>query len=176
MSRTRAWIVVFPVITAGVVVAHALAYRLTATPTEPLHAYLGHAPQVLLLLVLSGFVLGGLGRSRAGAPAAHVFPLVAVTTFAVQEHLERLVHGGSVPILVSSPAFLLGIALQVPFALLAWLLARWLLSAAEELLVSSIAFRPRFDTPLVVAPTAAPAAAHGAPHRGRGPPTLLRPR
>jgi hypothetical protein len=176
VSRTRAWIVVLPVITAGVLVAHALAYRLTSTPTEPLHAYLGHAPQVLLLLVISGFAFGGLGRPYAAAPAAHVFPLVAITTFAVQEHLERLVHGGSFPILVTSPTFLLGIALQIPFALLAWVLARLLLSAAEELVVRRIAVRPRFDLPLVVAPVAAPASFDGPVPRGRGPPALLRPR
>lgn len=176
MPRTRAWIVVFPVITAGVLVAHTLAYRLTSTPTEPFHAYLGHAPQVLLLLVLSGFAFGGFGRSRAAAPAVHVFPIVAITTFAVQEHLERLVHGGSVPILATSAAFLLGIALQVPFALLAWVLARWLLSAAEELVVGRIAVRPRFELPLVVAPVAAPASFARQVPRGRGPPTFLRPR
>ena len=175
MSRTRAWIVVFPVITAGVLVAHALAYRLTSTPTEPVHAYLGHAPQVLLLLVVSGFAFGGLGRSRAAAPAVHVFPLVAITTFAVQEHLERLVHGGSVPILATSPAFLLGLALQVPFALLAWLLARWLLAAATEPLAWNVTVRPRFDIPSVAAPVAALASLDRPPSRGRGPPTSLRP-
>jgi len=175
VSRTRAWIVVFPVVTAGVLVAHALAYRLTSTPTEPFHAYLGHAPQVLLLLVVSGFALGGFGRPRAAAPAAHVFPLVAITTFAAQEHLERLVHGGSFPILVTSPAFLLGIALQVPFALLAWLLARWLLSAAADAL-RSVTVRPRSDMPFVAAPVAALASLDRPPACGRGPPTSLRPR
>jgi hypothetical protein len=176
VSRTRAWCIVLPVITAGVLVAHALAYRLTSTPTERFHAYLGHAPQVLLLLVLSGFVLGAFGRPRAAAPAAHVFPLVAITTFAAQEHLERLVHGGSFPILVTSPAVVLGVALQVPFALLAWALARWLLSAAEELVVWRVAVRPRFDLPLVAAPVAAHASFARPVPRGRGPPSLLRPR
>jgi hypothetical protein len=173
VSRTRAWIVVFPVITAGVLVAHALAYRLTSTPTEPLHAYLGHAPQVLLLLVVSGFAFGGFGRSHAAAPAVHVFPLVAITTFAVQEHLERLVHGGSIPILATSPAFLLGIALQVPFALLAWLLARWMLAAAANSLWS-VTIRPRFDIPFVAASVAALASLDRPPACGRGPPTFLR--
>ena len=176
MSRTRAWILVFPVITAGVLVAHALAYRLTSTPTDRFHAYLEHAPQVLLLLVLSGIVLGGFGRRRAAAPAAHVFPLVAITTFAAQEHLERLVHGGSFPILVTSPAFLLGIALQIPFALLAWLLARWLLSIAAEPLARSVTVRPRFDVPLVAAPAVASTSLQRPPACGRGPPPFLRPR
>jgi hypothetical protein len=176
VSRTRAWIIVFPVIAAGVLVAHALAYRLTSTPTDRFHAYLEHAPQVLLLLVLSGLVLGGFGRRRTTAPAAHVFPLVAITTFAAQEHLERLVHGGSVPILVTSPAFLLGIVLQVPFALLAWFLARWLLSATAEPLVRSVRVRPRFELRLLAAPASAPAAVHRVPVRGRSPPTSLRPR
>ena len=44
MNRTRAWLVVSPVIAAGVLVAHALAYRLTATPTDPFHEYLALSP------------------------------------------------------------------------------------------------------------------------------------
>jgi len=97
VNRTRAWLVVSPVIAAGVLVAHALAYRLTATPTDPFHEYLAHAPQVLLLLALSGLVLAGFGPRRE-APPAWVFPLVGVATFVAQEHVERIVHGGGVPL------------------------------------------------------------------------------
>ena len=131
MNRTRAWLVVSPVIAAGVLVAHALAYRLTATPTDPFHEYLAHAPQVLLLLALSGLVLAGFGPRRE-APPAWVFPLVGVATFVAQEHVERIVHGGGVPILVTTPVFLVGLALQLPVALVAWFLARRLLAVVER--------------------------------------------
>jgi hypothetical protein len=167
--------VLLPVLAAGVLVSHALAYRLTATPTDRFHAYLEHAPQVLLVLGLCGIVLGGFGRRRE-APAAYVFPLVAMTTFAVQEHLERLVHEGTVPFLFTSPAFVVGLLLQVPVALGAWVLARWLLRVADDTVPLRLALRPSFDLPLV----AAPAAALGSPEPpaalGRGPPPLLRPR
>jgi hypothetical protein len=131
VGRTRPWLVVSPVIAAGVLVAHALAYRLTSTPTDPFHEYLAHAPQVLLLLTLSGLALAGFGPRR-DAPPAWVFPVVAVATFAAQEHVERIVHDGGVPILVTTPVFLAGLALQVPVALVAWVLARRLLRVVAE--------------------------------------------
>lgn len=131
MNRTRAWLVVSPVVATGVLVAHALAYRLTSTPTDPFHEYLAHGPQVLLLLTLSGLALAGFGPRR-DAPPAWVFPAVAVATFVAQEHVERLVHGGGVPILVTTPVFLVGLALQIPVALVAWALARRLLAVVAE--------------------------------------------
>ena len=39
MNRTRVWFVVSPVVAAGVLTAHWLAYRLTSTPTDPFHGY-----------------------------------------------------------------------------------------------------------------------------------------
>jgi hypothetical protein len=130
VNRTRAWLVVSPVVATGVLVAHALAYRLTSTPTDPFHEYLSHAPQVLLLLTLSGLVLAGLG-SRREAPPAWVFPVLALVTFVAQEHVERLVHSGGVPVIVTTPVFLVGLALQIPVALIAWVLARRLLDVSS---------------------------------------------
>jgi hypothetical protein len=164
--------VLSPVLAAGVLVSHALAYRVTGTPTERFHAYLEHAPQVLLVLALCGIVLGGFGRRRE-APAAYVFPLIAMTTFAVQEHLERVVHEGTLPFLLASPVFVVGVLLQIPVALGAWVLARWLLAAGDAPL-PSVALRPRFDLPLVPAPVAALASAEPPAARGRGPPPLAR--
>jgi hypothetical protein len=167
--------VLLPVLAAGVLVSHALAYRLTGTPTDRFHAYLEHAPQVLLVLALCGIVLGGFGRRRK-APAAYVFPLVAMTTFGVQEHLERLVHGGTVPFLLTSPAFVVGLLLQVPVALGAWVLGSWLLRVTADAAPPRLALRPRFDLPLVAAPAAAFGSTKPPSARGRGPPLLLRPR
>lgn len=130
MNRTRAWLVVSPVLAAGVLIAHALAYRVTSTPTDPFHEYLAHAPQVLLLLALSGLAFAGFGPRR-DAPPPWVFPLVGMATFVAQEHVERIAHGGGVPILVTTPVFLVGVAFQIPFALLAGAVARRLLAAVE---------------------------------------------
>jgi len=150
--RTRAWLVVSPIVASGVLVAHSLAYRLTGTPTDAFHAYLGHAPQILLLLLLGGLAFGGLGR-RSVAPRPWAFPLAAVATFAVQEHLERLLHAGQLPFLLTTPAFLVGLALQIPVAIAAWLLARWLLAAVGSTLRRRSA-RGRFFV-LQVSPTVA---------------------
>lgn len=131
MNRTRAWLVVSPVIAAGVLVAHMLAYRVTSTPSDPFHEYLAHAPQVVLLLALAGLAIGGFGPRRE-APPAWAFPLIAVATFVAQEHLERLVHGGGAPVLLATPVFLVGVSLQLPVALVAWALARRLLAVVAE--------------------------------------------
>jgi hypothetical protein len=148
VNRTRAWLVVSPVLAAGVLGAHALAYRLTSTPTDPFHEYLAHAPQVLLLLALSGLALAGFGPRR-DAPPPWVFPLVGMATFVAQEHVERIAHGGGVPILVTTPVFLVGLAFQIPFALLAWVAARRLLAAVEAD-ATRVAIRSRLalDVPL----------------------------
>jgi hypothetical protein len=128
---TRAWLVVSPVVAAGVLVDNTLAYRLTSTPTDPFHEYLAHAPQVLLLLTLFGLALTGFGPRR-DAPPHWVLPLVGVATFVAQEHVERIAHGGGVPVLVTTPVFLVGLALQLPVALVAWLLARRLLAVVAQ--------------------------------------------
>lgn len=175
MIRRRAWIVSSPLIAAGVLAAHGLAYRLTSTPTDRFHAYLGHAPQVLVFVLLAAIAVGGLGRRRS-APPAYVFPLVGATAFVLQEHLERLVHGGSTPILVTSPAFLVGLVLQAPAALVAWALAVWLLDVVGDPPSRRLAVRPRFARALLPAPAAARASLEPPPASGRGPPVLLRPR
>ena len=149
MNRTWVWLVVSPVAAAGVLIGHGLAYRLTSTPTDPFHAYLEHAPQVLLILMVAGVILAALG-TRTNAPPARVFPLVGLTTFVLQEHIERLVHGGGVPMLLTSPAFVVGLALQIPMALVAWALARWLLGLVgderpPDVNLSGLDFRARRD-------------------------------
>ena len=171
MNRTRAWLLVSPVIATGVLVAHQLAYRLTSTPADPLHEYLAHGPQVLLLLTLSGLALSGFGPRR-GAPPAWIFPAVALLTFVAQEHVERIVHGGGVPILVTTPVFLIGLALQIPVALLAWALAHRLLMVVAEAkarppLRARLEFElVRFDLDHVAAAAPRTPLSRGPPHSG----------
>jgi hypothetical protein len=144
VKRTRAWVVVSPVTAAGVLVGHALAYRVTSAPADPFHEYLAHAPQVLLLLALSGFALAATGPAR-GTPPAWVFAVIGPATFVAQEHVERILHGGDIPVLVTTPVFLVGLALQIPVALLAWASARRLLAAvADEPAQTALAARLEF--------------------------------
>lgn len=165
-----------PLVSASVLVGHALAYRLTAADLGPTHDYLGHAPQVLALLVLVGLV--GLAVDQRSGRLAHApFAGLAVVVFVVQEHLERIAGTGDVPFLLTDRTFLVGVLLQLPVGLLAVWIARRL---AAALGAAGPARRepPRLATlPLVPSPVVA------APRRrspsgtilGRGPPPRLRP-
>ncbi len=167
------WIAVSPFIAAGVLVGHGLAYRLTGTPTDSVHEYLDHAPQVLLLLAIVGFSVTGLpGRLRI--PSVWPFPLAGLATFVVQEHVERLAHTGELPWLLGSPAFVVGIVLQLPVALVVWVLARRLLAPLVEARVR----RPMLpgivlDVWVPVTFDVRPVEVLALP--GRGPPSLHRP-
>ena len=130
--RLLAWGLVTPVAAAGILVAHALAYRLTGTAPGPVHGYLEHGPQVLAILATIGLVGLAFQERSLGRRSPWAFALVAPLGFVAQEHLERLVHGGGVPILVTTPVFLVGLALEVPVALVAWVLARRLLRVIAE--------------------------------------------
>lgn len=94
------------------------------------HAYLGYAPALIvwgLALVLAGLVLWvgeGLRGRRPSPPPLRLFALLPPVGFAVQEHLERLIGTGGIPHdLALEPTFLVGLALQLPFAIVALLLA-----------------------------------------------------
>ena len=174
MPEKRAWPVLGPVILASVLAGHGLAYRITGTPEGATHDYLGHVPQVLLILILVGLATVRLG-ARTHLPPAWQLPAAAVATFVVQEHVERLVHDGSFPWLFTTPAFLVGLVLQLPIALVALILTRGALEALAgpvrirrpagyQLIVASAMPESRVALPLI-----------GAPLPGRGPPHLVRP-
>jgi len=170
VRQARAWLVLGPVVLAGVLVGHHAAYRVTGTPEGVEHDYLAHAQQVLLVLLVLGLALTALGR-RTRLPSRWTIPLAALGTFAAQEHLERMVHTGSVPWLLTTPAFLVGLLFQLPLAALAWLVSRGVLEALAEPQRRRGALRtPR----LLVAPlpvySAATRPMRGAPLPGRGPP------
>ena len=157
MRRPVVWMVVLPLTAGGCLAAHALAYRLVAAQAHPRssllaltgHGYLGYAPLVLgvlvaVLVVALGTVVAevarGSSRPRLSASSFFMLPLLG---FVVQEHVERYVHAGYLsPATVLEPAFLVGVVLQVPFALAAFLLARALLAVAE-VVGKALAVRPR---------------------------------
>jgi hypothetical protein len=173
VRRLVAWILVTPVAAAGVLAAHALAYRVTGTRPGPMHEYLAHVPQVVV--VLASIALLGLAvqeRSLSRFSARWVAPL-APLGFACQEHVERLVHDGHVPLLVSSPTFLVGVALQVPVALACVALVRCVVGTA------TVVGRSRAPRPggawLPLSGSAPLLPRAGRPRRatGRGPPSLI---
>lgn len=128
MAPRFLWPVVLPLSGAGVFVGHDLAYRAAGAGGEGLHGYLAHAPQLLLAVLLPALLVAV--TTRPGRPLRPwAFALVGGSAFVAMEHAERLAHG-HVPWLLGTPVFLLGLALQLPFALVAWWVARTLLRVA----------------------------------------------
>jgi hypothetical protein len=143
--RGLAWLLALPLMTVGSLAAHELAYRLVEPRTGERadllggtgHAYLEAAP--FLLGTAGAFLVAGLlalarnawRGGRAHVPAAWPVALLPVLGFAVQEHAERVGSDVSWLTAATEPTFAVGLALQLPFALLALLAARWLGRAAE---------------------------------------------
>ncbi len=145
--RTGVWLLTGVLSVFGSQLAHSLAYRLvapdqaerTALLAASGHRYLTYAPLAIAIgatLVVVAFlaqVRGLIGGSSRWQPTLWAFALFAPAVFVVQEHLERLVHGRVVPWSTATDStFLIGLALQLPFALLAYLLACVVLRAAAK--------------------------------------------
>ena len=139
MTRMTALLVAIPLAVVSWLGAHCLAYRLVAPGAEHQmemhaehgHAWLGYGPALTLwglTVVLGGLVLcvsEGLRGNRLARPPVWPFALLPPAGFVLQEYGERLIASGSIPAgLVVEPVFLVGLALQVPFALAALLLTR----------------------------------------------------
>jgi hypothetical protein len=179
MKHTRLpWLLSLPLMAGGCLGAHSAAYGLFDPVAEPAHGYLAVAPLLLAIALAVGIVaaIGAVvtGRTRTGAPI-HLFALLPPLAFMLQEHLERALHGAGAFETALEPAFVLGLVLQLPFALCSFVAARILLRVAEEagalfvrrLTLSrrpAIVRRPRF---LVDAPGVSALASR---HAGRAPP------
>ncbi len=194
MRRSLAWLVAVPLMLAGSQAAHVLAYRWVypqaGVRLDALvrtgHGYMSLLPfafavaaAVVALSLVAAAADAARGR-RASPLRAWAFALLPLVGFAVQEHVERWLYSGVVPWHEAlAPTFLPGLALELPFAALAYLAARLLLRTAERVgraLAPAAPPRPRAVLPLPV-----PAAAALPPHpplvsRGlakRGPPLLV---
>ncbi len=102
------------------------------------HGYLSHwgtGVAVLVALALAGFGGRALGPRMQATATVSLGPFLALAplTFAVQECVERLATGGWPFSAVLEPTFLPGVALQLPFALLTFLVARALLRTADKI-------------------------------------------
>jgi hypothetical protein len=139
IGRVAGWVLALPLAVASWLGAHCLSYWLVSPGAEEHmglhadhgHAWFGYGPSLAiwgLALVVAGVALcvgeGQRGRRPSGPPAL-LFALLPTAGFVVQEHVERVIGTGSVPVdLAAEPTFLVGLALQVPFALAALLLTR----------------------------------------------------
>jgi hypothetical protein len=157
MRRMVALLVCLPLAVGGVLIAHQASYGLVAPDAHARqhllehtgHGYLEHLPLVvatLVTLVLAGLAGDAIRIVRGGCPApalAWTFAVLAPAGFVVQEHLERLIHDGVLPLDAwHQPTLLLGVLLQLPVSVLAWLVALTLLRTTPRI-AAAMAVRPR---------------------------------
>ena len=145
MTRPRSvWLVAAPLMAAASLGAHGLAYRLASrvagTVADDTHGYLAYlslavAPAAALVLVILALrvLRSDAGVARRPLPWTP-FAVAPPVAFALQEHLERLLATGAVPFSTATePTFVLGLALQFPFALAAYAATRALLGSADRI-------------------------------------------
>jgi hypothetical protein len=177
-----------PLALAGVLGAHAIANALFGPPEGQAELLASHASGAAVLPVLVGtavaVVLLGLGLRVAGwwstprsARAVAVrFACLPPLAFVLLESCEGFVHRGTVPFGEAvDPTFLAGLALQLPFAFAAYVVARLLLQAGDR--VRSLLFgEPSVPVRLTrtVRPlhtdVRSPSSASASSTRGRAPP------
>lgn len=190
MDRSKvAWLLSLPLSAAGMLLAHEFAWELGGHEheAEAGHGYLQYGAvfaalgaATLIVAATAQLIRGVGGAGIAGAPSARVFATVPIVGFLLQEHLEHLVAARELEVtfFLSTP-FLLGLALQLPFALAALLVARLILGLVASVVraVSALGIVPgrtslRLLIPLV--PELAPRPVLATRSAGRGPPLRLR--
>lgn len=192
MSRRRAaWGVALAFTAVGGLCAHLMAYSLAAPSGHSSHhhpatvsAYGAHLRGCIAICVAIGVIALAVsafersGRLRRAFVPLWLFAAAPPVGFVLQELVERAAGTGTVAhIGPLDAAFLVGLAVQLPFALAAYISARGLLAAAAAL-VKRLAAPPRFRVApveprvLVALPVAAPRLPLLALGYGqRGPPT-----
>lgn len=167
MERLRpAWLLTLPLLAVAWLSAHALAYEVLPAPQHG-HGYLDWAPLLLTLCATAAVVAlaARLGGRRRGPLARWPACLLPFVGFAVQEHLERGLALSALPLETAfEPVFLLGLALQLPFAVAAFLVAR-----ALEAVADAVGARPSAGSPAPAPPEPPPTPGSAAP-----PPALAR--
>ena len=196
------WLLALPLMAAGSVAAHTagralgpavssseLAHRdggeLARLHERASHGYAGHTVLWLGLVAALVFFAGiyalvvRFGGRRGRGLGAGCFFLLPLMAYSSQELSERLLHAESFPFhAVFEPRFLLGLALQLPFAAAAFALG-WLLLRAGKRLVELLGARPvpkpralpaRIRTPSTSTAPRVRALSRG--HPLRGPPLL----
>jgi hypothetical protein len=146
--RHLAWPIALPLAALSALAGHAAGYRIAVPdPHERAHllehtghGYLAYAPTatgLCLALAVLGFVAvvaGAVrrGSARRGAPAWLV-ALLPPLGFVLQEHVERYSRHSEIDwATVLEPAFVAGLTMQLPFALLVAFVAHSLARLAER--------------------------------------------
>jgi len=184
------WFITLPLALAGVESAHAAANAMFGAPAAELFDSPASGRNLLPLVValaLAATVVGltarilGAGRTRRTSRAlALPFVLLPPVAFVVLELGEALAGAGIGWRTVSSATFVAGLALQLPFALGGYVVARVLLRFGDEVgeLLGRVALRHVWIFPAAIVaagierlqPALLPA-----PATARGPPPRFRP-
>ncbi len=145
--RRLPWLLAVPLIVGGSVSAHALGKVLFAAGAsehgadEVARVSGGYAAQLPIVVgILASLALIWIAarllranRSVRSGIAPLWFLLLPPQSFALQEFAERMLHAESAPFsAIHEPAFIAALVLQLPFGLLAYVVARLLLAVAEE--------------------------------------------
>jgi hypothetical protein len=198
LSRRTArlpWLVALPLMVLGSLAAHLLSAGFAGARAETagdggadeavVRAGSGFAPHavqalgIVAALVCAAVATRLIGRSRRGASPL-VFLVLPPLAFSLQELFERVLRAEAAPFHAAlEPRFLIGLALQLPFGLLALVVARLVLRAGRRIV---LAFRRVAVVPAVVRAFVARApascelpriAALALGHAERGPPLRL---
>jgi hypothetical protein len=151
LRRLAPWIIAAVLCAAGSLGAHAVGYWLE--PSGPAasagHAWLDLLPALVVGAVVALFASLAVEtrqilRHRPSGPVpAWLFLVLPATAFLVQEHVERAAATAQLPVdTLAQPAVLAGLALQLPFGLVALLAAR-LLTRATVAIAERIGRRTR---------------------------------
>jgi hypothetical protein len=168
-GRRVAWTLAAPLLALATLAGHQAGYLLAIRDPRMRadalahdgHGYFAYLPILTgALVAVAVLAVAWRARGRVGAALPlSVAALLPPIGFVLQEQLERLVHaqahGGSI-LPYAEPAFLAGFALQLPFAVLALLLARKLQHFADAIAATG---RPAFRwaaPPAFVAPASSP--------------------
>jgi hypothetical protein len=188
VKRAGDWLLGVPLALAGVAAAHALANALFGSPDARGELFASNASGAVLPLVaavaIAAIVLGlamrvASGPKRSVSALAGLFALLPPLAFVLLELLEGLVDRGAVPFgELAEPTFIAGLALQLPFAVAAYALARLLLRAGDELRMLLVPERESLPVPLLALPVPSGdgrlrSFAHWSRERGRAPPLGL---
>jgi len=171
MRQRAAWWLAVPILVAGEMAGHSLAYRIVA-PNAAARALLlertGHAyladlhPLVGVCLVLA--VAAAVQRTVAsfrGRPVRRVpswrFALLPSLVFVLQEYTERFAYNGHIVWgTIAEPAVAVGVFLQIPCGLVALVVVRILLRAAHDAgraLAARATARPACPSMLLLRPS-----------------------
>jgi len=150
MRRRLPWLIALPVMAAGSIGAHSLSYLVVSARTTEaageaserassggpsyLVLFLGIAAATAIVVACARLLFARPGVRRAGSVSPWLFFVLPPLAFAAQELAGRLLNAEAFPFHAAlEPRFLVGLLLQLPFGLLALLVARVLLRVVERI-------------------------------------------